>query len=70
MSATRVVDAVNVKERHVIDEHGSIGDIESFLDVYGEETDDPGEYAFAIVQWRDDQRWSPIDLSDFCGYRH
>ena len=59
-----VATAVNVPERLVLRDDNILGDIRSFLDADGDETDDVLVAAMAIVEWRDGG-WSPIVLADF-----
>lgn len=60
-----VVDAISLTDRVVIRSDTVLGDIDSFIDADGDETDDIDQARVAIVQWRDDGRWSPVDLGDF-----
>lgn len=60
-----VVDAINLTDRVVIRLDNVLGDIDCFIDADGDETDDIERACVAIVQWRDDGRWSPVDLEDF-----
>lgn len=63
--ADRLIDACNFSRRYVLDANGVIGDIESFLDRDGDETDDVNAASIAIVCWRDDCSWSPVDMADY-----
>ena len=61
----RFVEACNFCQRYAVDDDGVIGDIDSFLDRDGDDTDEVNTARFAIVCWRDDKTWSPIDMDDF-----
>ena len=62
---TRVVQALNRASGLVSAEDGALGDITSYVDSDGEETDDQEHACVAIVKWRDCNYWSAVDLSAF-----
>jgi hypothetical protein len=59
-----IVEAVNVSARLALCSGGGLGDICSFIDADGDETDDAEDAVIAIVHWRDGG-YSPVVLSDF-----
>jgi hypothetical protein len=59
-----IVEAVNVSTRLALCSGGGLGDICSFLDADGDETDEAENAVVAIVHWRDGG-YSPVVLSDF-----
>lgn len=62
---TRDVQGVNINHRLVSADDGALGDIEYFLDLDGEATDDPEDACVAMVKWRDCELWSAVNLSAF-----
>lgn len=63
------VIAANFALRLMARDDDVIGDIRSFLDADGDETDDIEAARIAIVEWRDGT-WSPVDLVGFGGAVH
>lgn len=65
MMADVVVVAINVSARMAVRADDVVGDIVNFLDPDGDETDDPEGALVAIVQWRGEGSWSPVEIADF-----
>lgn len=63
------VVAANFALRLMARDDDVIGDIRSFLDGDGDETDDIEDARVAIVEWRDGT-WSPVELEGFDGAVH
>ena len=56
------VVACNFEQGWLLRADGVSGEIRTWLDGHGDETEDYDEARFAIVEWGDGQ-WSPIELS-------
>lgn len=64
-----LIFALNISKRIAITEDGELGDIRSFVDDEGDETQDSETAAFAIIEWRIDQMWSCTPIDDYGPYQ-
>lgn len=59
------VEAVNLKERIALMSNGEVLPIIKFLDMFGEDCDDPQEAVGAVAGPDADGKWAAIMLSEF-----